>query len=163
LSRFTDKHTAILYKHPKIVKSFTNVIDKLEIVKIMPIAKNNEEHRLYTKTFQPFAPKLCLRWGKHPLASRCHFGIITARNISKEQAVSQIANYYKIPFAKILGVGDQMIDWQFIKLCKYKGAMGNASQELKILIKKSANSYIGSDVDNNGILKIFEHIKLRYN
>jgi len=60
-----------------------------------------------------------------------------------------------------LGVGDSVSDWQFIYLCKYAGAMGNASEELKELVRsKKDDGFIGGDVNNNGILEIFKYYKL---
>ena len=59
----------------------------------------------------------------------------------------------------MLAVGDSLSDWQFIGLCGYKAAMGNASDELKKLVTKNQQGsfYIGPDVDNNGIIEILNY------
>ena len=59
----------------------------------------------------------------------------------------------------MLGVGDSKSDRNFIELCKYGAAMGNASQELKDLVSSKGEDYafIGPSVDENGILTILDH------
>lgn len=62
----------------------------------------------------------------------------------------------------MLGVGDLIMDWEFIKLCKYAAAVGNATDELKDLVKtrEGGNFFIGPSVDENGLLEIFKYFKL---
>lgn len=51
-----------------------------------------------------------------------------------------------------MGVGDTLGDWEFMKLCGYSAAMGDAPEELKKLANFTAPS-----VDKDGILEIFDH------
>ena len=64
-----------------------------------------------------------------------------------------------IPLEDILAVGDSTSDWQFIELCGYGAAMGNASDQLKKLVKtkQEAHFYIGGNVDKNGIIEILNY------
>jgi len=64
-----------------------------------------------------------------------------------------------VPLENILAVGDSTSDWQFIELCGYAGAMGNASNELKRLVstKDEGHYYIGNSVDENGIIDILNY------
>ncbi|EKE14511.1 MAG: hypothetical protein ACD_12C00460G0001 [uncultured bacterium] len=68
---------------------------------------------------------------------------------------------YKIKSEEILGVGDSLTDWDFIGVCGYAGAMGNATSDLKkLVLSKRKNGYVGKSIDENGILDIFEHFGL---
>ncbi len=162
VSEITPKHAAILGREPVLVDSLLALANKIKIVKIMPIAKDLTAKQQQTKLFSSFQKSLSLQWGTHPSASVYYFGIITAPNISKTYAAKLISKSTHIPFSHILGVGDGMTDWQFMKLCKYKAAMGNASQELKdiILAQDKKYAYIGKSVNENGIIDIFKHFGL---
>lgn len=158
----TEKHQAILYKEPFIVDSLQEVVASNEIVKVMPVARD-EHHKLEViHAFEPFQDKLSLQWGIHPTALPLQFGIITAQGISKKQAARVIAEATHVAFENILGVGDSLTDWEFIQLCGYAGAMGNASVELKEKVnsKDQNHGYIGKSVDENGLLDIFKHYQL---
>ena len=156
-----SKHAKILYQQPKIVDNLLDKVDNIEIVKIMPIPKNENEKNIVIDIFQSFKKDLTLQWGVHPTAHPAEFGAITKKGISKGESVKKIFNFYKIPLKNILGVGDGMTDWGFIKLCGYKGIMGNSSEELKkALNQKDKNSFTGTGVNENGLLSIFKYFKL---
>ncbi|MEK7557255.1 MAG: HAD hydrolase family protein, partial [Patescibacteria group bacterium] len=74
----------------------------------------------------------------------------------------EILRSLDISFANTLGVGDSSSDWQFIELCQYGAAVGNASEELKKLVTSKGKefSYIGPTVDENGIIDILNHFLL---
>jgi hydroxymethylpyrimidine pyrophosphatase-like HAD family hydrolase len=62
----------------------------------------------------------------------------------------------------MLGVGDGLGDWQFIELCGYGASMGNTSKELKELVRsKGSHGYVGTSVDEHGILDVFEHFGVK--
>ncbi|MBU0578929.1 hypothetical protein KKE34_05530 [Patescibacteria group bacterium] len=52
--------------------------------------------------------------------------------------------------------------WQFMEMCGYGAAMGNAKQDLKDLVatKGEGKSFVGPSVDENGILEIFKYFGL---
>ncbi|MEK9143411.1 MAG: HAD hydrolase family protein, partial [Patescibacteria group bacterium] len=160
----TTKHTEILNREPDIMESLFDVISTQEIVKVMPVAKDENEKQKIITAFAPFADTLSLQWGIHPTALPLQFGIITAQNISKKHAALTIAKHTGIPLEQTLGVGDGMSDWNFMELCGFAGIMGNASEELKRIAatKGEGNYYIGPSVNENGLLKIFEHFGLRH-
>lgn len=161
-SDITEKHNHILQKKPTTVESLSKEALSSEIVKIMPIARDEADKDRLANIFKPFEEQLTLSWGVHPIALPLQFGIITARGISKERGAQELAKNLSISFEEMLGVGDSTSDWQFIKLCSYAAAMGNASEELKklVLSKGEKFSYIGPTVDENGILEIFKHFQL---
>lgn len=161
-SDITEKHTHVLQQKPYIVESLVEVAKRDEITKIIIIAKDEKDKMRLAKLFKPFENNLVLSWGVHPVALPLQFGIITAKGISKKNAAEEIVKSANISFDEILGVGDSTGDWQFIQLCKYAGALENASDELKELVMSKGNNYsfIGPTVDKNGVIDIFEKFKL---
>ncbi len=155
----TEQHTSILGRPPELVASLVAQARESEIVKIMPIARDEVDKQRLTELFESFKDTLTLNWGVHPAVMPLQFGIVTAPGISKERAAEAITDYLHIPLADTLGVGDSMSDWQFIKLCGYGAAMGNASAELKqlVLSKGTAHSFIAPSVEENGVLKVFDY------
>ncbi len=79
--------------------------------------------------------------------------------ISKKTAAKEVAENLHVSFENILGVGDTAGDWEFMSQCKYVGVMGNASDELKTLAKTKGqeNFYIGSSVNEHGVIDIIAH------
>ena len=161
-SDLTKTHIHILQREPHIVSSLVDETGKQDIVKIMPIAKNEDNKKELIQLFKPFKNELTLSWGIHPVALPHQFGIITAKGISKKQAALEIANSIGVNPKDMLGVGDSTSDWQFIEPCSYGGVMGNASEELKKLVSSKGRGFsvIGGSVDENGILEIFNYFKL---
>lgn len=125
----------------------------------MPIAKDEKDKERLSGIFKPFEGKLTLSWDIHPIALPLQFGIVTAPGISKKQGAISIAKNFNVFFDEMLGVGDSASDWQFIEMCKFGAAIGNAKQELKDLVvsKSSEFSYVGQSVDENGIIEILDH------
>lgn len=159
VSEITQKHQHILQRSPVIVPSLIEEVTKLEITKIMPIAQNIEDSKRVNDIFKPLADKLNLYWAVHPVALPLQFGIVVPDGIDKTAGIKEVGKSLKVSFDELLSVGDSTSDWQFIQLCKYGAAMGNATQELKDLVKSKGTefSYIAPSVDDNGILDIFKH------
>jgi len=158
----TKTHTYILQKDPKFVSSLVEESKNQDIVKIMPIAKNEEDKKRLTQMFEPFKDQLTLSWGVHPIALPHLFGIITTKGISKKQAVLELTSNYQIKSDELLGVGDSTSDWQFIETCKYAATLENGSSELKSLIQTKGEKFytVGKTVDENGILDILKFFNL---
>jgi HAD superfamily hydrolase (TIGR01484 family) len=160
-SDFTDLHTSILGVEPIAVSSLIDEADKHDIVKIMPIASNDDDMNALDELFEPYKAGATISWGAHPVALPRRFGIITALGISKGQAAAEVAEHEHIAPSELLGVGDSTADWQFIEHCGYAGAMGNASDELKKLVAtKGDKSFVGGGVDDDGLLDILDHFGL---
>lgn len=158
----TNIHTHILQQAPTLVASLSQTSLQHEVVKIMPIVPNEEGKTKVAKAFSLFTNDLTLSWGVHPIALPRQFGIITTKNISKKEATQEIADTLNISPSQMLGIGDSTSDWQFMESCAFVGAMGNASPELKDLVKskKTGNYFIGESVDKNGILPILDYFGL---
>lgn len=87
--------------------------------------------------------------------------IITAPGVSKKHAAVEIAESINVPLRSILGIGDNLADWQFMELCGYTAAMGNATDDLKELVSaRGDKGYVGKSIDKNGILDILNHYAL---
>ena len=120
---------------------------------------DNESYKSFGDTvFLPFKESSTMVWAVHPPILPLQFGIITALGISKPQGVVNIARILDAPLDNILAVGDSTSDSNFMSLCGYVGAMGNASEKLKELVKtKGDGKYlIGKHVDDNGIIDILD-------
>jgi len=162
VNELTKTHIHILQRDPKIGDSLIGESKNQDIVKIMPIAKNEEDKLRLIRLFEPFKNEVTLSWGVHPIALPHLFGIITAKGISKKQAALEIASNYHIAPDELLGIGDSTSDWQFIESCKYAATLENGSDELKKLIQTKDKRFytIGKSVDENGILDIFNYFSL---
>jgi hydroxymethylpyrimidine pyrophosphatase-like HAD family hydrolase len=127
----------------------------------MPIAANDEAMETMSELFAKFTDDASISWASQPAALPWRLGIITAKGISKAQGSQEVADYYHISVNELLGIGDSTADWQFIESCGYAAAMGNATDELKqLVLSKGDKSYIGGDVNENGVLQIFDHFNL---
>ena len=155
----TKIHTHILQREPILVESLEETARKVEITKLMIVANDAEDKKRLETLFAPFASKLTLSWGIHPIALPRLWGIITAPGISKMNAAIEISKASGIPLENYLGIGDSESDWQFIELCGYGAAMGNASDKLKGLVRSKGpeKSFVGPGVDENGIITILDH------
>jgi len=157
----TEKHAQILYKEPIIVDSLISTAQHLSIVKIMPIANDEQDKKRVIDLFKDFENDLTLQWGIHPTALPYQFGLITQKGISKKQAAQTIVQHAGISLDHMLGIGDGMTDWQFMEICGFAGAMGNASEELKNkVVSKGDRGYVGKSVDENGVIDILSHFSI---
>lgn len=154
----TIKHEHVIQSPPRKTSSLAGSAKSAQITKIMPIAINESQKPTVEKVFNTYKDQLVLSWGVHPVILPLQFGIVTAPGISKAHGAQVIAKTNNIPLKDTLGVGDSLSDWQFVGLCGYASAMGNAKQDFKDRVSsKGENGYIGPSVDNNGIIKIFDY------
>ncbi|MDP1722451.1 MAG: HAD family hydrolase [Candidatus Gottesmanbacteria bacterium] len=162
VSDITTKHTEILGREPILTDSLFDIVATKDVVKIMPVAKNEKDKQDIIACLEKFGNSISLQWGLHPTALPFLFGLITAPGISKKSAAMTIAKHTGIPLEQTLGVGDGLTDWNFIRVCGFAGAMGNASEDLKKLVaaRPEGTYYIGPGVDDNGVLDIFRKFKI---
>lgn len=57
---------------------------------------------------------------------------VTAKNVSKENALQEIAQHYQIPLPQVMAIGDNFNDLPMIKLAGFGVAMGNAPEPVKV-------------------------------
>lgn len=152
----TDKHAFVLQRKPRVVESLLDFCENNEITKIMQVVADESYKTFGEEVFAPFKSESTMIWGVHPPILPLQFGIITSLGISKPQGAKNIAKILDIPIENMLAVGDSTSDWKFMNLCGYVGAMGNATPELKELVKSKGDGkyMVGAHVDNNGIIDI---------
>jgi len=161
-SSITKDHQHILQREPRLLKALSVDSVNFEITKIMPIALDEQDKERVADLFQPFAKELEFSWSIHPVALPLQFGIITALGVSKRQGAIDISENSGVAFENMLAVGDGTNDWQFIELCQYGAAMGNATDELKrlVLAKGQECGFVGGSVNEHGLIDIFDHFEL---
>jgi len=155
---FIEKRSNMLHRQPILSNNLIEMSKDLELFKINFITKNKIEKTKLDKKIQPYKNKVKITWTSNPNLLQKQFCVITSPGISKRTAAYEISQSLEVPLENILGVGDNVSDWQFIELCGYGGAMGNATQELKelVLSKGITQGYVGKHVDDHGLLDIFD-------
>ena len=160
-NEITELHNFTLSFEPIMVDDLINQIKESEIIKILPVTKTYQERKIVDEIFLKFKEKLVIGWSTHPAIKGYHFGNTTAQGISKKQSILEIVEMYKIKSQDMLGVGDSLTDWDFIGICGFAGAMGNATDDLKkLVLSKGKNGYVGKTVNENGILDVFRNFGL---
>lgn len=155
----TAKHALTLQREPQAVADIDGFLGDETVVKLFLIAQDEQEKQHVARSFaEQFSGSLTLSWTLHPNTLPWQFGIVTAKGISKQNGAREIAQHLQVPLADILGVGDTAHDWQFIQLCGYAAAMGNATGELKAqVMTRGAHGFIAPPVNENGVIEVFRH------
>lgn len=155
----TKIHAHILQRDAIKLDDIVRDSEMYNITKVMPIARDEEDMKHVQSLIDELNTGLSFNWGVHPIANPLKFLMVTAPGISKKEGALEIAKSMGVESENILAVGDSTSDWKFISICGFGGAMGNASDELKKLVKSKENNkyFIGKDVDNNGILDILDY------
>ena len=83
------------------------------------------------------------------------FGDLGPDGITKKHAIDVLLKYLDAVKKDTISFGDATIDLSMFELCDYNVAMGNASDD----VKKAAD-YVTADVDDDGLYKAFEYLKL---
>lgn len=158
----TPVHAHVLQTEPTIVESLLDEIETREVIKVMPIAIDDNDKKNLLALFEPFSDQAIVSMGLHPIANPHQFGLITKAGISKKQSAIDAMSAKNIQLADCLGVGDSTSDWQFIELTGYGATLGNGSDGIKkrICTKGKHGFMTEKTVDDNGILEIFSHFGL---
>ncbi|HEX9804961.1 MAG TPA: HAD family hydrolase [Candidatus Dojkabacteria bacterium] len=158
-SDITEMHAEVIHREPELVSDILDTINNTKVVKLLAVAKSDEEREEIKKIIVGSNADVKLSWGTHPQTAPLQYGVTTRKGISKESGAREILEYSNIKFEETLGVGDSMHDWQFIEHCGFKATLANASDEMQQTVK-SAGGYIGPDIDENGILDILKYFGL---
>ncbi|HYK08228.1 MAG TPA: HAD family hydrolase [Candidatus Eisenbacteria bacterium] len=161
VSELTKKRTVILQEQPVLVDSFEEIFSK-DIIKINIFSKNEEEKEKATKALSHIKNEIAIVWLSNPATGTMHIANVTSKDISKPYAVQQVLQRMHINSKDVLGVGDTLSDWEFMSLCGYTAAMGNADSALKELVKTKGEGkyFIAPHVDDNGVLEALKHFSL---
>lgn len=157
-SSMTEAHQKVLDCAPSIETSLVDAVKNMDVTKLIMIARDEADKKRLCDVFEQFKGSLTLSWGVHPVTLPLQYGIVTAHGVSKKQGAIDALRSLNISFEDTLGVGDSTSDWQFIELCRYGAAMGNATDELKKLVSAKGRDFsaIGKGVDENGCIDILK-------
>ena len=72
--------------------------------------------------------------------SKDNYMEVTAKHVSKEQALYEIAQHYQVPLEEVMTVGDNFNDLPMLRLAGLGVAMGNAPEAVKTEAKAVTKS-----------------------
>ncbi len=72
--------------------------------------------------------------------SKNNYMEVTAKHVSKEQALYEIAQHYQVPLEQVMTIGDNFNDLPMLRLAGLGVAMGNAPEAVKIKAKAVTKS-----------------------
>lgn len=157
-----DKHQASsLVVAPKEFEDIKDFVMSEEGFTKAMILLDKSQKEFLQNSLSVFADRAVLTWASTPAMEPIDMVIITAKNVSKNSGIKQLAKALNVDTSEILGVGDTIMDWDFMQECGYIGVMGNATQELieKVKIFDQSKVFQGAHVDDNGLIDILEHFK----
>ena len=162
VSNFAQVRSTIVGQEPIVVDSLIKTVQSEEVIKINAFAQNQTEKEKIIKALEPFRNEVASVWAGNPSIGTTEVVNIIRKGISKEYAIKFILKKLGITLDSVLGVGDSVSDWEFMSLCNYVAAMGNASDKLKEMVKTKGegNYFIAPHVDDNGLLEVFRYFSL---
>lgn len=83
------------------------------------------------------------------------FGDLGPTGITKKHAIEVLLKHLNADVKDTISFGDAKIDLSMFELCAYNVAMGNGGVEIK-----EAADYITTDVNDDGLYRAFEYLKL---
>ncbi len=160
-NEFTKTYSKFVGLYPNLVNDFEEVINSEPIPKINIYAFDEKEKEKIDKSIKNSSDSITFSWSTNPFISPVQVAVITNKKASKRSGVKYLAKYLEVSLENVLGVGDTIHDWDFIEICGYRGAMGNATAQLKEKINPNdSHEVIGGHVNDDGIIDIFKHFKL---
>lgn len=156
------KRAVVLEKKLIEVPSLLQEIDNLEIIKALATLKNPDEIQRAKKLLEPYKDRVNLFWNFHPITGDWEYAVITAKGINKLSAAREVSESLGILLSDVLGIGDTIGDWDFIKDCGYAGIVGQKHPEVLELARGKGDGkyFLAPSVDENGFVKILEYFKL---
>ncbi len=158
---FTDLYSRFLDHEPVLVDSLIDAVKDECITKINIFSFDETEKKKITEAVKKLSDKIDYNWTTNPHITPVQVMVVTSKGVSKQTGVKKLAGFLGISTSDVLGVGDTLHDWDFIQICGYKAAMGNAMQDLKDQINlEDEKQIIGGHIDDDGLIDIFRHFKL---
>lgn len=160
-NNFTDLYSKFLGNEPIFVDSLIDAVKGECITKVNVFAFDDIEKKKVTDSINKLSDKLDFIWTTNPHITPVQVMVVTPKGVSKQTGVKKLAEFLGVKKDEILGVGDTLHDWDFIQICGYKAAMGNAMQDLKDQINlDDERQIIGGHIDDDGLLDVFRYFKL---
>lgn len=162
VSEFTHKRTKLLQLPPTIVATLSEIPHMEPIIKMITFTKNDNMLHEVEHIVRQVGKNVTLFWSRHPYLGPMAIGIMTAPEVSKAKAVTDIITDLGIPFQDVLAIGDTKSDWEFMKLCGYVATLENGDNEIKRLVKTKGSKkyFISSSVEENGFISILDHFQI---
>ncbi len=162
INELTKMHSAVLQREPIFIDDVDSFLKEKQIIKIFLMARDDKEKDFISRSFkEKFGDILALGWTINPNTMPWQLGLVTAKGISKRRGVEDISKHLNVPLDNILGIGDTMHDWEFIEICGYGAAMGNASEKLKeLVLQKGKRGYVAKSVNENGVIGVLKYFGL---
>ena len=153
-----EKYREVFGILPTVTDDLLQKIIEINVSGIVIVTNTIFEKEKVEKILKDMNLEITITWTVNPLMNSSQFAIISPKGISKQTGIISLSSKLGVSFDNILGVGDTTGDWSFIQLCKYGGAVGNASESLKTLVKsKGTHGFIGKNVDENGVIGILDY------
>lgn len=153
--------TKFLGSPPVLTENLEEIVQKETIIKMNIIVFDDKQKEIIAGLLKNLNESYSFNWSSNPVMKPMQVMVVTAQGVSKRSGVEYFANYLGVPLEQILGVGDMIQDWDFMEVCGYKAAMGNATEELKEKINTDdPHQFIGGHVNDDGILDIFNYFAL---
>lgn len=161
-SDISDKHEYVLQKAPIVVDDLLAEVSKLNIIKIVVIAKDESDKIKPDEIFRAkYSDKFNIKWGQPPIIKPLQFGIITNKEISKGKMLLTMMQHYKLQRDDILSIGNSNSDWDFMRETEYVATLENGQDGIKGLVSHAGDkSFISRSVDENGFIDIVKHFEL---
>lgn len=158
---YTPIYSKFIGKVPVLINSFDEIFTHKEISKLNISSFNLDDKEKVNAALDKLTEEFNFSWSRGPNTGEVETAVVTSKSASKKQGVKYLAQYLGVDLKDVLGVGDTIHDWDFIEICGYKGAMGNATEELKSKFDfKNDKQFLGGNVNEDGIIKILEHFNL---
>ncbi|MBD3362644.1 HAD-IIB family hydrolase [Candidatus Dojkabacteria bacterium] len=158
-SNLTDILTELRGIGPMKVDNLQEIINNEKIVRVSLFTLQDYKTNI-EKRIQNYDNHIDFKWSYAPKLGSYWAAVLTCKNISKKSGLLELVKVIPLNLQYTLGVGDGMNDWDFISECSYKATLANGHKNLKKKIMRYDNSCIGSHVDQNGLIDIFQYYKL---
>jgi HAD superfamily hydrolase (TIGR01484 family) len=147
---------------PELVDSLGSVIAVSKPLYFIAITNQDAEKSKIAEVCSFFNNEIELQRGNNPTLVEFYLGNIVPAGVSKASSLKLLLDHLGIPFENVLGAGDGVVDWEFMKFCGFRGTLKNAMPEVleKTAAGDKERNFIGGDVDQNGILDVFRHFGL---
>ncbi len=125
IDKWVQEEADITGENP-ILQSLVSVVeDRASIHKLLLIGEAATIQNLHDYLQNTNFPKTAFYLSKE------NYLEVTAKQVSKENALQEIAHFYQIPLQQVMAIGDNFNDLPMLKLAGLGVAMGNAPKAVK--------------------------------
>ena len=137
------------------VENLLAEVEKSQVTKLeLLYAPENENY--YKEQLSKFEDQVALQWTAAPALLPNKIVVVTKLGVNKKSTVQELMDYYKVSPEEVLGVGDTLMDWNFMQVCGNYATLSNANEEMQDLVKSKAG-FIGGHVNEDGLVDIIKN------